>query len=114
MKLYNEVELTEIAEMDLTEPCYDFHLITVWKDSEGKHYWAADSGCSCPEPYEDFTKIEDFNLLVTSYDFDKMTEEANTGYSVELTAGFLNTVRDSMRQNVELEFVMWLYSDANV
>jgi hypothetical protein len=29
-----------------------FDLTAVWVDAEGRLYWADDSGCSCPRPFE--------------------------------------------------------------
>ena len=37
---------------------YEFDMFTVWYDENGKLYWAADSGCSCPSPYEDYTSLD--------------------------------------------------------
>ena len=32
---------------------YEFHILAIWKDKDGNIYWAEDSGCSCPIPFED-------------------------------------------------------------
>jgi hypothetical protein len=34
---------------------YEFDMFCVWKDAEGRLYWASDSGCSCPEPFGSIT-----------------------------------------------------------
>ena len=48
------------GDVDLDEPCYSFNLIGVWRDpADGSWLWAEDRGCSCPRPFEDFTKRED-------------------------------------------------------
>lgn len=38
------------------EPDYDFHKFVVWRDLKNKNivYYATDSGCSCPMPFENF------------------------------------------------------------
>ena len=47
------------------EPEYDFDIVCLWQHEEsGKVYFAADSGCSCPTPFEDyrFNGPDDHNL----------------------------------------------------
>ena len=41
--------------VDVYDESYEFHLVAVWKDPDGKLYGAADSGCSCPTPFADLT-----------------------------------------------------------
>lgn len=52
--------LTKVAELDFSSGSYEFDITAVFtKDDEpGKFYWASDSGCSCPSPFENFTSIE--------------------------------------------------------
>ena len=51
---YNPEEhgLTPVGEISWTDEPYQFDLTVVWKDGQGLYYWASDSGCSCPEPFE--------------------------------------------------------------
>lgn len=49
--------MTKVGEIEWSEPCYSFDTTCVWKDAEGTLYWASDSGCSCPSPFEDFTDL---------------------------------------------------------
>lgn len=42
-------EVLEINEKDLS---YEFDMFVVWKKDD-VYYWASDSGCSCPAPFED-------------------------------------------------------------
>lgn len=56
---YNPAEcgLEMIDSVEL-EPDYDFHIIAVWRDTEtNKFYYASDSGCSCPTPFEDYNEL---------------------------------------------------------
>lgn len=55
--------LTQIAEVELSEPCYSFDMLVVWKDAQGNKYSAQDAGCSCPSPFEDYTSIEMLDRL---------------------------------------------------
>ena len=45
---------------------YEFDMFVVWKDADGlsvastsHFYYATDSGCSCPSPFEDVNGLED-------------------------------------------------------
>lgn len=42
-----------IGEVDYNKADYGFDLVVVWKRADGTLVWAADSGCSCPSPFED-------------------------------------------------------------
>ncbi len=45
--------------------CYEFNLLVVWRHIEtGKLYWATDSGCSCPLPFEDYSQLSDLDEIV--------------------------------------------------
>lgn len=59
--------LTTVGQVEWSEPCYDFDLTVVWWTEDGRLYWADDSGCSCPSPFEDFTKLDE---LTTGTVFD--------------------------------------------
>lgn len=37
---------------------YQFDMFAVWQDRDGVFYWAEDSGCSCPSPFENFTRLD--------------------------------------------------------
>lgn len=46
--------LRTIGEVEWSDACYSFDLTVVWQDtSTGTLYFADDSGCSCPSPFED-------------------------------------------------------------
>jgi hypothetical protein len=56
---YYGVEI--VANFDAYEANYSFDILVVVRDLEtGKLYAAADSGCSCPTPFEDHTYPTDF------------------------------------------------------
>lgn len=48
--------LEVLASLDISEPDYSFDLLVVWKDADSRLYYAEDSGCSCPCPFEDFDR----------------------------------------------------------
>lgn len=70
-------DLTIVADMEWSEPCYDFDQTVAWKDKEGNLYWASDSGCSCPMPFEDYTEVSQLTTG-TKYDlFDELNARLN-------------------------------------
>lgn len=51
--------LKKVAELDFSSGCYEFDITAVWTyGDEKKFYWADDSGCSCPSPFEDVNSFE--------------------------------------------------------
>lgn len=53
-----------VVEVELAEADYSFNLLVVWKHKDtGDLYWATDSGCSCPSPFEDYGSIEQLDKL---------------------------------------------------
>ncbi|KKK56067.1 hypothetical protein LCGC14_3068230, partial [marine sediment metagenome] len=43
-----------MAEMEMS---WEFSMFVVWVDGEGMLFYAEDSGCSCPIPFEDIGHI---------------------------------------------------------
>lgn len=63
------------------EPDYDFDFVIVFKDIEsGLLYWGADSGCSCPTPFEDTRKLSDLAQLnaETFFNFTQACENISS------------------------------------
>jgi|SRR6188474_638227 len=69
-----------VAEVEWSPPCYDFDLTVVWVDKEGTYYWASDSGCSCPSPFEDYTQLVDADSGTKWEAIKHLTEELNTRF----------------------------------
>ena len=57
--LYNNPErfgLSIVAAIEDEDANYTFDTIVVWRSNEtGKLYWAHDSGCSCPIPFDEYS-----------------------------------------------------------
>jgi len=52
-----------IADVDIAE-MYSFNMLVVWREkATGKLYYALDSGCSCPSPFEWVTDTDDLTLI---------------------------------------------------
>lgn len=86
-------DLTPVGEVDISDGCYQFDIFAVWKDEEGTYYWVQDSGCSCPSPFERYTKLEDL--------------ESGTGHDAVRALKQLrdNLWDDSEQERVEREIV---------
>lgn len=58
-----------VASIDEDGLCYEFNTLIVWRHIQtGRLFWAQDSGCSCPIPFEDYyfdspdtTNLEEIN-----------------------------------------------------
>jgi hypothetical protein len=49
--------LESFGSIDWSDGGYDFDYIAVWRDlGTGTFYYAEDSGCSCPSPFEDHSR----------------------------------------------------------
>lgn len=55
--------LKTIGELDRSGGSYEYDTFVVWKHSDGRIFCAEDSGCSCPTPFGDFTRLEDLTLV---------------------------------------------------
>lgn len=66
-----------LGEIDFSSGSYEFDVSVVWADVEtGALYYADDSGCSCPAPFEDtgrndLTKVERTQDLIDYFESRK-------------------------------------------
>lgn len=44
--------LTTVGEIELSDGCYQFDTIVLFRNAAGDLLYAHDSGCSCPCPFE--------------------------------------------------------------
>lgn len=51
--------LTAVGEIEWTDEEYQFDMTAAWVDASGRYFWADDSGCSCPAPFENFHSLSD-------------------------------------------------------
>jgi hypothetical protein len=63
IKLIDEIE---------AERNYDFNMVCIWQNIKtGEYRWGADSGCSCPSPFENIKQWHDLDKLPeTMADFE--------------------------------------------
>ncbi len=65
-----------LGEKDL---CYEFNELVVWRKlDDGALYWAMDSGCSCPSPFEDLGDIDSLGPPLTKDSYDAFADEVNS------------------------------------
>lgn len=78
---YNQPEafgLIIVGELNDPDACYSFDDLVVWQHVEsGVVYYAVDSGCSCPSPFEDFTSLDTLTQVTaeTWDSFEKAVKE---------------------------------------
>lgn len=93
-------DLVPVAEVDYSDGNYQFDFRAVWKhEPSGRLYTARDSGCSCPSPFEDYTKLEDLDELDLALLEKEVQGELDSSYASlsELdAANFLRAVRDAV------------------
>lgn len=61
MSVYDNPEqfgLTVVGEVHDPDACYSFNDFVAWRHEDGRLFWASDSGCSCPVPFENFGDLE--------------------------------------------------------
>jgi hypothetical protein len=66
-------DLVIIKEID-SAGGYEFDTTVVFKDKDNNFYFASDSGCSCPSPFEEFNSVADLTKL-TLHEFHALEQE---------------------------------------
>jgi hypothetical protein len=64
--VYNQPEqfgLTIIGELSDPDASYSFDELVVWQHKDERLFYAQDSGCSCPSPFEDFTSLDSLSEI---------------------------------------------------
>ena len=85
---------------------WEFEMVIVLRHKEtGDLYWAQDSGCSCPSPFEDFTSFADLGPPLTLENFEAFEAAIsdigdygeNEGYDKVNKQQFIQDVRRKLR-----------------
>ena len=81
------------------EPDYDFDMVVVWKRvSDGALFWAHDSGCSCPSPFEDYHGVDMLTPL-SDGTFEELRRFVHDQrYQASEVMSFLDKVRRAVRR----------------
>lgn len=72
-------ELRIVGVVDASSGSYEFDYTVVWEHKDGRLFWATDSGCSCPSPFEDIAGIPDLTPI---------TDETFNDFAASLRADF--------------------------
>lgn len=88
----SDLGLTDVAEIELDHKGYQFNLIGVWRDKEGRLWWGCDSGCSCPSPW---ARVAELDRL---FNFDPLRDALYEARGVVLSeaAAFETAVRSAL------------------
>jgi len=105
--VYYSPEKNGLSQLDcLDEPglFYEYNTFCVWQhDKSGRVFYAQDSGCSCPTPFENYRfKSPDDNTLqeVTQDNFHVFEQEVNSfPVSMKERQDCLKTVADALKIN---------------
>lgn len=82
-----------VAEIDFSND-YDFDKVVVWENERGERFWAQDSGCSCPCPFEDYHDIASLERLTSnSWSYFEETVRGHSNYTGADVDRFLNDCR---------------------
>ena len=76
-------QVTLVVSKDVADE-YEFDIFAVWADAEGNFYYARDSGCSCPTPFEDY-QVEPEGSA-DEYDYDKPVEVIPLAQSINMSS----------------------------
>jgi len=65
--------LTQVGLLEDPMAGYDFEILAVWRHEDGRLFWASDSGCSCPSPFEAFDGVKSLHEITpaTWAEFEK-------------------------------------------
>lgn len=96
--------LSVVDSLDEPDLSYEYNTLVVWKhDQSNRLYWAQDSGCSCPTPFESYTfkSPNDTNLSeITKDNIEQFeTELSNFPVSSSEKAKCLSNVKELLKQS---------------
>jgi hypothetical protein len=96
--------LTPIGSIDDPNASYSFDDLIVWQHTDGRIFWAQDAGCSCPSPFEDFTSLNQLNLVTedTWGDFEAAVREHCAPYDWESRTAIPESNPAQWAEKVEL------------
>lgn len=71
--------LSIVGDVDFSDGCYQFDMTVVWQDEAGQFFYADDSGCSCPSPFDGVEPkdLTPCNLLELQAHLEQRVEESS-------------------------------------
>lgn len=104
MIAYNDpgdLGLELVGEVDYSDGDYNFDLVAVWRDPKtGDWFYAEDSGCSCPSPFEDYTTRESL-MKATPHEIATRLQERATASSYVTADAPAELIERIMRLRLE-------------
>lgn len=81
-----------LGSIEWAAESYEFNMTVVWQDPvTGQLFYASDSGCSCPSPYENYTSRDALTPLDGIQPFIDFTDKALEGLAGDLPQYFGQT-----------------------
>jgi hypothetical protein len=84
MSLYSNPEkfgLETIKELDDPNASYSFDKFVIWRrEKDNELFYATDSGCSCPSPFENVKDIQDLTPLKDMKAFEQELTSWGKGF----------------------------------
>ncbi|WP_329168319.1 hypothetical protein OG709_29940 [Streptomyces sp. NBC_01267] len=75
--------LTSVGELS-ADLYYEFSVLAVWQRAEdGVLFWATDSGCSCPSPFENHGSVNDLQRIDDVTAFVREVRSWATGEEIQ-------------------------------
>jgi hypothetical protein len=79
---YSPIDGLEIfGTVEDEEMCCEFDMFVIWQDKTGQLYYASDSGCSCPSPFEDYNDVSDLSYGTVAQVHEALDAWNTGGYS---------------------------------
>jgi len=89
------IHIFECSQPDMS---YEFNTYLVLKDIEtSKFYGTGDSGCSCPTPFEDITRMSQLTRIESK---ERLMDELESWFHDELTSDYDEGLRGPMRDAI--------------
>lgn len=96
LKIFGEVQ---------KEPDYDFDKFVIWERLSDHHlFYASDSGCSCPSPFEDYHSVDQLTPIfpATQLEFEHEIMSWNVRYDdvTHCPVAEINELLQKVRQHM--------------
>lgn len=98
---YNPEEhgLRIVGAVEFSSGAYEFDTFVVWQDMEdGKLLYAADSGCSCPIPFQDVAFVEATWAEIDAALIERIDDIADRGWHYGPAVDHLTAARGELVQ----------------
>lgn len=95
-----DFDLKIVATHEFSGGVYEFDTRVIWETKDGRFLTARSSGCSCPCPFEEYSKVEDLEDFSESYLIEEAREVATDsyGYEGDPIEPWITEIRDIARE----------------